>query len=138
MAVCGNCGATSSRIRSRWSKEGVKFPDECPSCAPEAFDGKFTAPSDKKIWMGYEAHPNEYVKAEDGGYDRKLEYRAEQEARIAAPTAEEIEIQRRAEAKKRAERRTEPMTHAEMVAAMAKASIIADWVAKSAEKGIDA
>jgi len=114
------------------------MPDECPSCAPESFDGKFTAPSDKKIWMGYEAHPNEYEKASDGGFDRKPEYRAEQEHKLGQPTAEEIEAQRRAEAKKRDERRTQPMTHAEMVAAMAKARMIAEYVAESAEKGIDA
>jgi hypothetical protein len=71
--------------------------------------------------MGYEAHPNEYVKAEDGGFDRKPEYRAEQEARLCQSTEEEREAQRKAEEKKRATRRTEPMDRTELSAAMRKA-----------------
>lgn len=138
MALCGHCGADSPRVRSRWSKEGVQLPDECPSCAPESFYGKFTAPSDKKIWMGYEVHPNEYEKAADGGYDRKPEYRAEQESKLAGLTADESEAEARAISKKRAERRTQPMTRSEMDSAISKARMIADWVAASAEKGIDA
>ncbi len=137
MALCGNCGAHSSRVRSRWSKEGTQLPDECSSCAPESFE-KFTAPSDKKIWMGYEAHPNEYEKSHDGGFDRKPEYRAEQEFKLGQPTDEEVEKQRRAEAKKRAERRTKPMDSSEISLALGKARVIASWVHDAAEKGIDA
>src|SRR2546430_15881424 len=99
MAVCSNCGSSGPRVRSRWTEKGVQLPDECPSCSPSSFE-KFTAPSDKKIWMGYEAHPNEYTKvhAEDGGviYNRKPEYRAEQEQKLALPATDEAEAQRRA------------------------------------------
>jgi hypothetical protein len=94
-------------------------------------------PSDKKIWMGYEAHPNEYVKAEDGGFDRKPEYRSEQEQRLARATPEEREAQERAVANKRATRRTAPMTEAETIAAVRKASEIAAWIVKSGEEGRD-
>ncbi len=111
-------------MKSRWNEHG-QLPDECPSCSPESFE-KFTAPSDKKIWMGYEAHPNEYVKASDGGYDRKPEYRAEQEQKLAQQSEEERELERRAIAKKRAERRTLPMDAAELASALHKAEIIAD------------
>ncbi len=131
MSVCSNCGAQGTRIRSRWTEQNVQLPDECPSCAPESFE-KFTAPSDKKIWMGYEAHPNEYVKSEDGGYDRKPEYRAEQEQKLMQATAEEQEAQERASAMKRATRRTTPMDAAEMAAALRKAEEIADWVCATA------
>lgn len=124
MATCGNCGAQESRVRSRWLK-GKQLPDECPQCAPESFD-KFTMPSDKKIWMGYEAHPNEYVHAEDGGFDRKPEYRAEQEAKLALGDADDLRIQAIAEEDKRATRRTEPMTASETLQALAKARMIAN------------
>jgi hypothetical protein len=135
MAVCSNCKLEGPRVRSRWTEDG-QLPDECPSCAPESFE-KFTDPSDKKIWMGYEAHPNEYVKAPDGGYDRKPEYRAEQEARLARETDEERDKRLAIEAKKRAERRTEPMTGAELAAAMQKAEQIADWMTAAAQQGAD-
>src|SRR6266852_3665204 len=112
MTTCSNCGAQTTRTRALWDKDGVRR-EECRSCAPESFE-KFTAPSDKKIWMGYEAHPNEYVKAEDGGYDRKPEYRTEQEAKLAQATEEERLTQERAVAEKRKHRRTEPMSAAEL------------------------
>src|SRR6266852_4278911 len=112
MTTCSNCGAQTTRTRALWDKDGVRR-EECRSCAPESFE-KFTAPSDKKIWMGYEAHPNEYVKAEDGGFDRKLEYRHEQENQLRQPTADEAAAQCKAEAKKRRERRTRPMDEIEL------------------------
>jgi len=136
MAVCGTCKAETKRVRSRWDEKGVQLPDECPNCAPSSFE-KFTAPSEKKIWMGYEAHPNEYVKSEDGGFDRKPEYRAEQEAKLALPATDEQEAQARAAAKKRIERRTEPMTPAEHLSAIAKAKKIADLLQEAAKEGTD-
>jgi len=135
VAKCGNCGEEGPRVRSRWTEDS-QLPDECPNCAPESF-GKVTDPSDKKIWMGFEAHPNEYVKAEDGGYDRKPEYRAEQEARLSGETPEEREAQERAVAKKRAERRTAPMDSVELAMALRKAEEIADWMTRSAAQGRD-
>lgn len=138
MAVCFNCGTEGVRVRSRWDGKGNRLPDECPQCSPGSFEGKFTAPSDKKIWMGYEAHPNEYVKAEDGGYDRKPEYRAEQEAQLALPATDEREAQARAVARKRAERRTAPMSTDEMLTALNKARMIANALKQSVQQGIDA
>jgi hypothetical protein len=135
VAVCRNCQSESNRIRTTWHEHGEPS-DECPNCSPESFS-KMTDPSDKKIWMGYEAHPNEYVKSEDGGYDRKPEYRLEYEARLAQPTEEEREAQRKAEAKKRAERRTTPMDSVELAVALRKAEQIADWVQASASEGTD-
>lgn len=91
--------------------------------------------------MGYEAHPEQYVKvhSEDGDviYERKPEYRAEQEQKLMESTAEEQEAQRRAVAKKRAERRTLPMDEVELAQAMGKAEMIADWIAASAAQGRD-
>lgn len=135
MTTCSGCGAETTRTRLIWDKDG-KQREECRSCAPESFE-KFTAPSDKKIWMGYEAHPNEYVKAEDGGYDRKPEYCAEQEQRLAQETEEEKTKRLAAEARKRAERRTAPMDSAELAGALAKAEQIANWLTASAAQGRD-
>lgn len=140
MAVCSNCGAQGTRIRSRWTEKNVQLPDECPQCAPESFE-KFTAPSDKKIWMGFEAHPNEYVKklSEDGDvvYERKPEYRAEQEQQLMEATTEEQAAQEKAVALKRATRRTMPMDEIEMAAALCKAEEIANWLTASAAQGRD-
>jgi hypothetical protein len=138
MAICGKCQAESARVRSRWdAKTGAPLPDECPNCSPGSFE-KFTAPSDKKMWGGWEAHPNEYEKRYDSEgvfYLRKPEYRAEQEAQLALGATDEREKQARAEIKKRAERRTLPMNSAEQAAAIAKASQIAEWITESAKEG---
>ena len=133
MAICSNCGAESRRIRSRWSDKGVHLPDECPNCAPQTF-AKFTAPSDKKIHMGFEAHPNEYEKRYDADgvfYIRKPEYRAEQEDRLKQQPSDELEAQARAETEKRATRRTDPMTEDELAAAHRKAQEYAGYLMES-------
>jgi len=82
--------------------------------------------------MGYEAHPNEYVQSEDGGFDRKPEYRAEQEAKLALPAADDAEAQARAEQAKRSTRRTEPMTASETLAALGKARVLAQAMESAA------
>lgn len=128
MAVCSTCGHASTRVRSRWNEKGARLPDECHYCQPQNFE-KVTDPSDKKIWMGFEAHPNEYEKRYDGDgvfYIRKPEYRAEQEQKLGTATEDEAAAEKRAIAKKRKERRTEPMNESETLAAIAKAKQIAD------------
>lgn len=138
MAICGNCKAESARIKTHFLEGGGQS-DECPSCAPSSFE-KFTDPSDKKIWAGYEAHPNEYVKRYDQEgliYDRKPEYRAEQEQRLVEQTEEERIAQDKAVAKKRAERRTTSMDRVELAAALHKAEEIAAWLTAAASEGRD-
>lgn len=83
--------------------------------------------------MGYEAHPNEYERAPDGGWDRKPEYRAEQEEKLRQPTEEEKENLSNSIRKKRAERRTMPMTPAEESAALAKALQYASYIEEVAD-----
>ena len=135
MGICNQCGHEGTRIRSRWL-EGIQLPDECPNCAPTSFE-KFSAPSDKKIWMGYEAHPNEYVRSADGGYDRKPEYRTEQEERLRNETEEERNTRLRAESRKRSARRTAQMDSVEFHSALRRAAEIAEWIEGSAEQGVD-
>jgi hypothetical protein len=138
MTVCSNCGAEVTRSRLIWDKDG-KQREECPQCAPQNFE-KFTVPSDKVPWMGWEAHPNEYEKKYDKDgviYERKPEYRAEQEERLRQPTEEERLAQERALAKKRAERRTKPMDSVETAMALRKAEEVADWIKASTAEGRD-
>jgi hypothetical protein len=90
--------------------------------------------------MGWEAHPNEYEKKYDKDgliYERKPEYRAEQEQRLMQATEEERLAQERATAKKRKERRTTPMDQVELAAALRKAEEIANWITVSAAQGRD-
>lgn len=133
MDICSNCGAEGTRIRSRWDEKGNRLSDECPSCVPESF-GKFTAPSDTKIWMGYEAHPNEYEKVYDSQgviYQRKPEFRAEQEQRLSRETEDEHTRRLVAETKKRSTRRTHLMDDEELAAATRKAMVIAAAIRQS-------
>jgi hypothetical protein len=138
MTVCSNCGAEVTRSRIIWSEDGTKR-EECRHCAPDSFE-KFTVPSDKKPWMGWEAHPNEYEKRYDKDgiiYERKPEYRAEQEQKLKESTEEEKQALERATRKKRAERRTAPMTPAELAAATRRAEEIARWIQAAAAEGRD-
>ena len=138
MIICSNCKAEVARSKIIWAEDGTKR-EECPNCAPENFE-KFTAPSDKVPWMGWEAHPNEYEKKYDKDgliYERKPEYRAEQEQRLMCETEDERVIRERAEAKKRKERRTTPMDAAELAQALHKAEEIANWVQGAAAQGTD-
>ena len=140
MAKCDNCGAQTTRVRSAWNYEtGERLPDACPNCRPELFE-KFTAPSDKKIWMGFEANPNQYEKrydAEGVYYIRKPEYRAEQEAQLQQPATDEREAEQRAIEKKRRERRTEPMTPSEHLQAIAKARQIAECLEMTGQTDVN-
>ena len=123
MAICGNCGAHGSRIRSRWEKD-VQLPDECPNCAPQSFE-KQSDPSDKKLWIGPEVRPNDYEKRYDLDgvyYMPKPEATAELEQQACGKNSviaqEEREAQEKAAAQKRQTRRTRPMTPGEFQTAM--------------------
>jgi hypothetical protein len=120
MAICGNCGAETTRVRSRWEKN-VQLADECPQCAPQSFE-KQSDPSDKKIWIGPEVRPNDYEKRYDSEgvfYKPKPEITAELEAKVFRDSDEEVSY-RRALDKKRAERRTREMSAAELHEAVSK------------------
>ena|SRR5690348_7746101 len=133
MSVCSTCKSEGTRIRTIFSEDGQR--DACPHCSPESFE-KFTAPSDKKIWMGYEAHPNEYEKRYDKDgvyYVHKPEYRAEQEQRLRQETDDERDARVRAEANKRANRRTNALDAIELAAALGRAEEIAAWLVQPGE-----
>ena len=138
MTICSNCGTEVARSRLIWDKEGNQR-EECISCAPENFE-RFTAPSDKKPWMGWEAHPNEYEKRYDKDgliYERKPEYRAEQEQKLRESTEEERLAQEHAIAKKRKERRTKPLDGIELAAALRRAEEVAAFIQAATSEGRD-
>lgn len=137
MATCGSCGHESARIRTVFAVGSSKLPDpkdECPHCAPHSFEA-IKDPSTQKIWIGPEYNPNAYEKRYDEGepyYIAKPEFTAEEEAKVARQATDELEAQERAAAKKRLERRTDPMSEAELLAAIAKARQYSDWLAEAA------
>jgi hypothetical protein len=64
MAICGNCGAETSRLRTHFENpEGKalrKLCDSCPCCHPEEFIEQFLDPSERRFHLAHEVNPNEY------------------------------------------------------------------------------
>lgn len=109
MAVCSNCNSEVTRVRS--ILRGNVFKDECPVCTPQSFE-KQADPSTKKMWMGYEYMPKKYLKKEDKDgpiYVAKDELVQDTEDQIAKGCTDENELYYKTVAKKRKERRTEPL-----------------------------
>lgn len=120
MATCGNCGAEVSRVRSVWDARGRQLPDECPVCSPEAYaDFKVKSVRDGTIAMGYEYMPTMYKKT-DAGYVAKDELIADTEAQASKPDADAEAAYQAALAKKRANRRTKPLTQSEIEQAISR------------------
>ena len=119
MAICGGCGAETTRTRTVFNdKTGVVVKEECDKCAPQSFDPQWLTARGATPW---EAYPGKYKKIEnhDGSITWRStdEWRADSEAKIIkayekadAADAEKLE-------RKRRNRRTTPMTEAEIHAA---------------------
>lgn len=119
MAICGNCGTETSRLRTTIYEDGTR--DECPNCSPQTFE-KVTAPSDKKIWIGPEYAPNDYEKRYDSEgvyYMPKPEVTAEREAKIFKDSESDGKYAAAIETKRK-HRRTQPMDELEIAAALNK------------------
>lgn len=115
MATCGNCGSETRRVLSTMTSDGRLLPkpkDQCSHCAPELFQDGFAAPSDRRIWLEHEALPHLYSKMPDGSLLAKDSVLCGiQAAMDLDPDAEAKEL---AIAKKRARRRTIPLTKTEI------------------------
>jgi len=122
IAICNNCGAEVSRVRTRYAVNGAQMPDECPVCSPETFE-RFKSVRDGQISMGWEYNHTMYKKT-DNGYIAKDELIADTEAQVMKPDTEAEENYQRSLAKKRANRRTKPMTQAEIERALKVADTI--------------
>lgn len=122
MAICGNCGAETRRVRTVMTTNGGKTllpenqrKDECPVCAPDAFPPAWLT---ARGVMGWEAYAEKYDKIElpDGriGYRAKEEFRQDTEDRIRSGSVEEQKKYAAALERKRQTRRTAPMTEDEI------------------------
>lgn len=116
MALCGNCGAQESRVRTKWASNGAQLPDECPACAPQSFE-RFRSVRDGTIAMGWEYMPTKY-KLRDGVYAATDELRQDTEDEISKVPEDEIEAYKKAVARKRVERRTQPLSLGETQSAI--------------------
>lgn len=112
MPLC-DCGALTGRyIVHTETPDGKPLPKSytsCPSCRPAEFPAEQFAPSLDRIVSGPEAMPDKYWKDMNGVYHPKDELVADTRAIIQAegPTA-------RMERLKRENRRTTPMSQAEI------------------------
>lgn len=109
MAKCDGCGAETTRYRTNFDRKGNVIGGECASCKPENFTDPFD-PFDR-IASGPEAMPHMYKRDSNGVYQAKDELIADTVAGWdKGPTERAIE-------RKRATRRTTPMTEEEIAAA---------------------
>ncbi|HSE44333.1 MAG TPA: hypothetical protein VLA89_03285 [Gemmatimonadales bacterium] len=119
MATC-SCGATSARLKKRSADADWV----CPACAPDEFPAQTPQWQTARGAMGWEAYPHMYRKitAPDGsvGYEAKDELRADTEAKLERECEEDKLARERAIAKKRASRRTSPLSPAEVARLQAR------------------
>jgi len=122
MAICGGCGAETTRTRTIFDERNKLVKEECSACNPNSFDPQWLTARGAMAW---EAYPEKYEKITlpDGrvGYRAKDEWRQDTEDKIrsAYERAEAIPEEKLEE--KRRNRRTEPLTNDE------QAAIVARW-----------
>lgn len=119
MAICGTCGQSATKISTVMTSGGKLLPedqrkDRCPNCDPGYFHD-FTVglyPIDRKLWNDHEANPRHYKLMPNGFMELKDEQKQEiQDVWDQDPDAEARE---KAIARKRAQRRTAPLTRTEI------------------------
>jgi hypothetical protein len=119
MAICGNCGADTTRHRVKYL--GNTETHECDKCAPGSFDPQWKHAVGV---MGWEAYPDKYTKITlpDGrtGYKATDEMIADTEAKLKNPPVAMAE-EKRALEKRRANVRRTPMTSRELEIALNRA-----------------
>jgi hypothetical protein len=121
MPKCGGCGEVTTRIRITYHEDKVRGKlsgqsEECDKCKPDSFDPRW---KHERGAMGWEAYPTKYrmKTAADGNtiYVATDEFKQDTEDWIAnAGKAEEKQKYDAAAGKKRAHRRTKPLTAAEI------------------------
>lgn len=114
MAICRGCGAEALRTSATY-RNGELVSEVCSSCRPDRFGEPVTDPSDKRIYVGWEAMPQHYRLTDnpDGG---KIAHASDSiiadTVELMNQTDEHIAIE-----EKRRTRRTEPLTPDEIKAA---------------------
>jgi hypothetical protein len=115
MATCSSCNSQATRILTTMTANGklLEHPqDQCPNCCPELFQEAFAAPSDRKLWLEHEAVPDLYTRLPDGSLVAKDSVLCGIQA--AMDMDPDGEAREQAIAKKRATRRTKPLTRTEI------------------------
>lgn len=110
MAICNTCNTEQKHIRTTFRGNAVI--DECPNCNPEGFREKFKSIRDGEIVMGWEYDPSGYTWKD--GLPQLTDSRLQDMHDIAAKPYEETDDYKDAVAKKRAKRRTSPLTPEEI------------------------
>lgn len=108
--ACGNCGAETARGSVTFDHKGRIVREQCQHCAPEQFDTPFRMPTDSRIYSGPEAMPNRYKRGADDVYRATDELIADTAALWDEGPTERLRRRRDAN------RRTEPLTPAEIEA----------------------
>ena len=126
MAICRSCKSETQRVRTTYHEdqhtgEIVAETDECPNCKPGSFAPRWLQ---ERPAIAPEVYPKQFRKRylQDGrvGYFSSDERRADLEAKMLEPPKDEHARLQRALEKKRAIRRTAPMSRAEVEALVAK------------------
>ena len=129
--ICGSCGNEARRVRTLFEVDGKPLPiplDECEFCAHggQHFDPDWMRHKPVPLW---ESRPWLYTRKQnpDGGwmYVPTDENLADLEAQVCAPASDDVQAEQEAKEKKRATRRTEPLTGEELSRALARANRIA-------------
>lgn len=114
MALCGGCGAETTKIRITYHENG-EHTDECDKCKPNTFDPQWL---NARLVQAHEAFPNLYKKTTDAAgrtvFVSTEERQADLTARLSARPKDEVEAERKALEKRRRNRRTTPMTKGEI------------------------
>lgn len=109
--VCRGCGARVARTLTTLDAKGRLLREECPSCKPELFAEPVRDPSDNKIYTGPQVFPHLYRPNAEGILEAKDELIQDTVSMWdKGPTQQAID-------RKRATRRTEPLSATEIEAA---------------------
>lgn len=126
MPKCDKCGEFSSHTKTKYNPDFSIAEASCKLCRPEDFDDAFRDPSDNKIYHHHEAFPHMYKRNDEGVYIAKDE--VSQNTLDIISQDPEAPLREAAIAKKRATRRTTPMTRGEIEAAQNYATpFVKEW-----------
>lgn len=126
MAVCGGCGAETTRIRTTYHENHGKLSgatDECDKCNPNSFDPQWLTARGAMAW---EAYPNKYDKIvnDDGSicYRAKPEWTQDTIDKMQRAPADEVAVARKAAEHRRRNGRKTPLSLSEIERIKARVS----------------
>ena len=69
MANCRGCGAESNRTSASYDSKGALTKEVCSACDPQHFSDPFVDPTDRKLYTGVQARPQDYKTYKIDGED---------------------------------------------------------------------